>query len=200
MWRAESLWAPLLQPAWLLPLPVWPGLWASTKRGQLPRWTLTRECAYIYIHRYIKWLINACLSVCTALYSLFMSVFVCVCVHIFCTDIDECSFSSYMCQYQCINSLGSYSCECPEGYQLQGNRLCQGTSVIFLSLFLPLIFFKSLFSLFIYLSYPPLCFHTKQSCVWKHSEWNKWVLFSLPPILLFLNSLKISVITAITHL
>lgn len=68
-------------------------------------------------------------------------------VHIFCTDIDECSFSSYMCQYQCINSPGSYSCECPEGYQLQGNRLCQGTAV----LLLPLPFLPSIF-LFIHLS------------------------------------------------
>lgn len=53
-------------------------------------------------------------------------------------DIDECSFSSYMCQYQCVNTPGSYSCECPEGYQLQGNRLCQGTAPI-LVLFLPLV-------------------------------------------------------------
>lgn len=48
-------------------------------------------------------------------------------------DIDECSFSSYMCQYKCVNSPGSYSCECPEGYQLQGNRLCQGTAVLLFS-------------------------------------------------------------------
>ena len=71
----------------------------------------------------------------------------------FCTDIDECSFSSYMCQYQCINSPGSYSCECPDGYQLQGNRLCQGTAL------LPFAFHQLFFSLFIY----PLCFRTRQS-------------------------------------
>lgn len=59
-----------------------------------------------------------------------------VTVHLFCSDIDECSFSSYMCQYQCINNPGSYSCECPEGYQLQGNRLCQGNAVLSLSFFI----------------------------------------------------------------
>lgn len=42
------------------------------------------------------------------------------------TDIDECSYSSYLCQYQCVNEPGKFSCMCPEGYQLQGTRLCQG--------------------------------------------------------------------------
>lgn len=41
MWRAESLSAPLLQHHRLLPLPVWPGLWAGTRHGLLPRWTCT---------------------------------------------------------------------------------------------------------------------------------------------------------------
>lgn len=52
-------------------------------------------------------------------------------------DIDECSFSSYMCQYQCINTPGSYSCQCPDGYQLQGARLCQGTAPVLGSLCVP---------------------------------------------------------------
>lgn len=42
------------------------------------------------------------------------------------TDIDECSYSSYLCQYQCVNEPGKFSCVCPEGYQLLGTRLCQG--------------------------------------------------------------------------
>lgn len=41
-------------------------------------------------------------------------------------DIDECSYSSYLCQYQCVNEPGKFSCVCPEGYQLLGTRLCQG--------------------------------------------------------------------------
>uniref|UniRef100_A0A4W4H1L5 EGF-like domain-containing protein n=1 Tax=Electrophorus electricus TaxID=8005 RepID=A0A4W4H1L5_ELEEL len=40
-------------------------------------------------------------------------------------DIDECSYSSYLCQYQCVNEPGKFSCICPEGYQLLGTRLCQ---------------------------------------------------------------------------
>lgn len=50
-------------------------------------------------------------------------------------DIDECSLSSYMCQYQCVNTPGSYACECPQGYQLQGNRLCQGNAFFIFTLF-----------------------------------------------------------------
>ncbi|CAG14115.1 unnamed protein product, partial [Tetraodon nigroviridis] len=43
-----------------------------------------------------------------------------------CPDIDECSYSSYLCQHRCVNEPGKFSCVCPEGYQLQGTRLCQG--------------------------------------------------------------------------
>lgn len=43
------------------------------------------------------------------------------------TDIDECSYSSYLCQYQCVNEHGKFSCVCPDGYQLLGTRLCQGS-------------------------------------------------------------------------
>lgn len=126
-----------------------------------------------------------------------ISMFVCLCI--FCTDIDECSFSSYMCQYQCINSPGSYSCECPEGYQLQGNRLCQGTAVLlfFLSLFPLSIFFNPfLVYLFIYLTYP--------SSLFSHTTKFPSEPSSLPPFLLFLNSLKLIVkgnliIPAIIH-
>lgn len=43
------------------------------------------------------------------------------------SDIDECSYSSYLCQYRCVNEPGRFSCHCPQGYQLLATRLCQGT-------------------------------------------------------------------------
>lgn len=59
-----------------------------------------------------------------------------------------------MCQYQCINSPGSYSCVCPEGYQLQGNRLCQGIALLHHPP-LPSIISYLIPSLFTYLSIIP---------------------------------------------
>lgn len=41
------------------------------------------------------------------------------------SDIDECSYSSYLCQYRCVNEPGRFSCHCPQGYQLLATRLCQ---------------------------------------------------------------------------
>lgn len=53
------------------------------------------------------------------------------------TDIDECSFSSYLCQHQCVNEPGKFSCVCPEGYQLLGTRLCQGQHLSLIFYFMP---------------------------------------------------------------
>uniref|UniRef100_A0A8C2XWU7 EGF-like domain-containing protein n=1 Tax=Capra hircus TaxID=9925 RepID=A0A8C2XWU7_CAPHI len=41
------------------------------------------------------------------------------------TDIDECRTSSYLCQYQCVNEPGKFSCMCPQGYQVVRGRTCQ---------------------------------------------------------------------------
>lgn len=41
------------------------------------------------------------------------------------TDIDECRTSSYLCQYQCVNEPGKFSCMCPQGYQVVRSRTCQ---------------------------------------------------------------------------
>lgn len=94
----------------------------------------------------------------TAVAGLVIHMCACACVCV-CADIDECSFSSYMCQYQCVNSPGSYSCECPEGYQLQGNRLCQGTFICFIPPFYLYVIVpsSSLFFFFVLsLPLPPL--------------------------------------------
>lgn len=41
-------------------------------------------------------------------------------------DMDECSFSEFLCQHECVNGPGSYYCICPSGYNLlDDNRSCQ---------------------------------------------------------------------------
>lgn len=41
--------------------------------------------------------------------------------------MDECSFSEFLCQHECVNQPGSYFCSCPPGYVLlEDNRSCQG--------------------------------------------------------------------------
>ncbi|XP_061482462.1 EGF-containing fibulin-like extracellular matrix protein 1 isoform X2 [Rhineura floridana] len=42
-----------------------------------------------------------------------------------CGDVDECRASNFICQYQCVNEPGRYSCLCPDGYQLVRGRNCQ---------------------------------------------------------------------------
>ena len=36
-----------------------------------------------------------------------------------CADIDECRRNNGGCSGQCFNNLGSYSCGCEEGYELE---------------------------------------------------------------------------------
>lgn len=46
-------------------------------------------------------------------------------------DIDECAFKK-PCQHECRNTIGSYQCTCPPGYQLLSNgRTCKGESFAF---------------------------------------------------------------------
>ena len=45
------------------------------------------------------------------------------------TDIDECTEwkgQGQLCVGLCENTQGSYSCACPRGYVLQGERTCVG--------------------------------------------------------------------------
>lgn len=45
-------------------------------------------------------------------------------------DMDECSFSEFLCQHECVNGPGSYYCVCPSGYNLlDDSRSCQGKSI-----------------------------------------------------------------------
>lgn len=43
-------------------------------------------------------------------------------------DINECERASYCQQGRCINTMGSYRCECQKGYTLFSGRRCQGMS------------------------------------------------------------------------
>ncbi|KAJ6667092.1 hypothetical protein lerEdw1_019096 [Lerista edwardsae] len=64
-------------------------------------------------HLFPKWMVQQLgKSSCFKLYSCF-------------ADIDECRTSSFMCQYQCVNEPGRFSCMCPDGYQLVRGRNCQ---------------------------------------------------------------------------
>lgn len=41
---------------------------------------------------------------------------------IFPIDIDECSTENGGCQHECVNTFGSYSCQCRSGFMLHDNR------------------------------------------------------------------------------
>ena len=46
------------------------------------------------------------------------------------TDVDECLDNNGNCSHDCVNTNGSYHCECPVGYILQSNkRNCEGESM-----------------------------------------------------------------------
>lgn len=48
---------------------------------------------------------------------------------ILCTDVDECLLRK-PCQHECRNTIGSFQCLCPPGYQLLPNgRSCKGESL-----------------------------------------------------------------------
>ena len=48
-----------------------------------------------------------------------------ICTHI--ADINECLSSNGGCHHNCNNSVGSYTCSCNSGYQLNGDgHTCEG--------------------------------------------------------------------------
>ncbi len=46
-------------------------------------------------------------------------------------DNDECSANNGGCSDNCVNTVGSFSCTCPTGYQLDiDGRTCIGMSIL----------------------------------------------------------------------
>ena len=47
------------------------------------------------------------------------------------SDIDECQSSNGFCTHKCVNTDGSYRCECRSGFYLDSNgRSCSGEMVL----------------------------------------------------------------------
>ena len=45
-------------------------------------------------------------------------------------DIDECVLDQDICQHTCINTVGSYYCDCEKGYELRDDmKTCKGTDL-----------------------------------------------------------------------
>ena len=58
--------------------------------------------------------------------------YVCIYVCLF-TDINECLDNNGGCEHTCLNTAGSYKCECMDGYKLHKNkRTCEGMHVCIL--------------------------------------------------------------------
>ena len=46
------------------------------------------------------------------------------------TDVDECTEGTHQCQQVCLNTVGSYTCSCNDGFMLSTDgRSCNGKSV-----------------------------------------------------------------------
>lgn len=43
------------------------------------------------------------------------------------SDVDECAPPSAPCVHHCINTDGSYYCQCKEGFRLEENSTCVAT-------------------------------------------------------------------------
>ena len=44
-----------------------------------------------------------------------------------CVDIDECALGTHRCQQDCVNTEGSYTCKCRDGFVLSaGGLFCIG--------------------------------------------------------------------------
>ena len=50
-----------------------------------------------------------------------------LCMYVIITDFNECWDNNGNCSHDCVNTVSSYYCECPAGYNLQPNKhKCEG--------------------------------------------------------------------------
>ena len=49
---------------------------------------------------------------------------------VLCSDVDECGNGDHFCDQVCINTEGSYKCDCQPGYRMQlDGSTCRGANV-----------------------------------------------------------------------
>ena len=54
------------------------------------------------------------------------------CSHAVCTDVDECQNNNGGCEQNCTNTVGSFFCNCVDGFLLGANLLgCDGIKTLF---------------------------------------------------------------------
>lgn len=64
----------------------------------------------------------------------------------FFADVDECQVHNGGCQHRCVNTLGSYYCECRPGFRLHTDgRTCLGKAPLKIPWKFLLLFFEALF-------------------------------------------------------
>jgi len=74
----------------------------------------------VYMHPVHPWL---------RLCSLSLSLYVCMFVYVCVSDVDECLEHLDSCAFRCQNIPGSFHCLCPKGFELAADgRHCEGNS------------------------------------------------------------------------
>lgn len=101
---------------------------------------IVQSCGFfgnILLHEWIRLLMSLCLH-------MVMTNDLCLCAYMcVCSDVNECEELNGGCQQTCVNTPGSYHCECSEGFRMHADaRTCIGKSStdIFITTFESLLF------------------------------------------------------------